>query len=110
MSSQPHAILPKEAIRSILHMLLIAPNTTRASEVQDIKYIDDVSQWPNIEKILQSSDLREEEVYVADETGVQVHFSQAIGQVLGATLRATKVDIRFGTTSQLVPVTAKSQI
>jgi hypothetical protein len=50
MSSQPHAILPKVAIRSDLHMLLIATNTTRASEVQDIKYIGDVSQWPNIEK------------------------------------------------------------
>ncbi|KAJ6044482.1 uncharacterized protein N7446_002676 [Penicillium canescens] len=33
-----------------------------------------------IDHSLQSSDLREEEVYVADETGVQVHFSQAIGQ------------------------------
>jgi hypothetical protein len=50
MSSQPHAILPKEAIRSHLHMHLIAPNTTRASEVQDIKYIGNVTQWPSIKK------------------------------------------------------------
>jgi hypothetical protein len=49
-----------------------------------------------IDYSLQSRDLREEEVYVADETGVQGRFVQAIGQVLGAILRAAKVNIRFG--------------
>jgi hypothetical protein len=63
-----------------------------------------------IDHSLQSRDLREEEVYVANETGMQILFSQAVGQVLGATLGATKVDIRFRTTSQLAPVTAKPLI
>lgn len=41
-------------------------------------------------------DIKEEEVYVADEAGLQGTFEQAIGQVLGAVCGAQNVDIRFG--------------
>jgi hypothetical protein len=105
--------MSKEAIQSNLPKLLVAPNTTQASARHETSYIGNLGQWRNFEQdvatstsrrwpqtvidySLQTRDLREEEVYVADETGVQGRFVQAIGQVLGAILRAAKINIRFG--------------
>lgn len=48
-----------------------------------------------IDHNLRSRDIRQEEVYVADETGVQGRFQQAVGQTLGAVFRAENVNIRF---------------
>jgi len=44
---------------------------------------------------LQSCDRRREEVYVANKTGVQGRFQQAVGQVVGAILESQAVNIRF---------------
>lgn len=41
-------------------------------------------------------DIKQEEVYVADEAGLQGRFEQAIDQIIGAVCGLQTVNIRFG--------------
>lgn len=107
-------ILPRGAITSALPDLLIAPNKTESSAMHPITYIGPLEEWPDfmrdvensmrefphsqraVDFGLQSRDIRLERVYVADETGLQGRFEQAVGQVLGAVFQVLDVDLRFG--------------
>ncbi|KAJ5799626.1 uncharacterized protein N7518_001694 [Penicillium psychrosexuale] len=48
-----------------------------------------------IDLALESRDLKQEQVLVADELGVRGRFQQAVGQVLGTVFQAELVNIRF---------------
>lgn len=48
-----------------------------------------------IDHNLRSRNIRQEEVAIANETGVKGRFQQAVGQTLGAVFRAENVNIRF---------------
>jgi hypothetical protein len=48
-----------------------------------------------IDHSLKGRDIKLEQVYVADETGVQGRFQQAVGHVIGAVSEARGLDIRF---------------
>ena len=108
----PEKVLSKDAVKSALPDLRIAPNTTKFSALHNIRYTGRVSRWQSFDADVWASmstswsqaiidykidgrDLREEEVYVADETGVQGRFEQSVGQILGAVFRAQHVNIRF---------------
>lgn len=83
-----HPILPREAVESGLPVLRLAPNTTKSSKMHEMTYVGPLYQVLNleanvrasmsarwaptvIEHNLRSRDIRQEEVYVADETGLQ---------------------------------------
>ncbi|KAJ5836893.1 hypothetical protein N7447_002919 [Penicillium robsamsonii] len=55
------------------------------------------TRWSHvvIDHSLQSRDIRREEAYVGDETGLQGRFEQVVGHVLGAVFSAENVNIRF---------------
>ncbi|CDM29117.1 hypothetical protein DTO013E5_5831 [Penicillium roqueforti] len=106
-------ITTQEAVESCLPDLLKATHKTLSSAIHKVKYIGPLSQWQDFEEDVKNNnpkrwtsavidyrisnrDLRQEEVYVADETGVQGRFQQAVGQVLGAVFRAEKKNLRFG--------------
>ncbi|KAJ5797129.1 uncharacterized protein N7518_005669 [Penicillium psychrosexuale] len=105
-------IRSRNAVESALPSLLIAPNTTKSSALHKVMYTGPLSPWQTFEASVRASmlikwssavvdyqlrdrDLRAEEVYVADETGVQGRFDQSVGQVLGSVFRAQGVNIRF---------------
>ncbi|KAJ5193157.1 hypothetical protein N7449_004357 [Penicillium cf. viridicatum] len=108
----PRPISSREAVESRLPELLLGPNRTQSSAMHRVIYVGPLHRWQNFEAnvrasmparwssavidySLQSRDIRREEVYIADETGLQGRFEQAVGQVLGAVFRAEAVNIRF---------------
>lgn len=81
-------IFPREAVESSIRVLLLAPNQTKSSELHEITQVGPLHQWLNFEANVKASmaapwfpiviehnlrfrDIRLEEVYVADETGLQ---------------------------------------
>ena len=114
MAAPSHSILDREAVEGCLPKLLMASNKTDSSALHDITYIGALKKWTGFRQDVQdrmldfppdktvidyhhqSRDLREEEVYVADETGVQGRFQQSVGQILGTVLGSQEVNIRFG--------------
>ncbi|CAG8144969.1 unnamed protein product [Penicillium nalgiovense] len=103
---------PVEALLNPLPDLLQAPYKTQSPALHGIKYIGPLHRWRNfdidvrksmskdkfdtvVECTTRDSDIKQEQVYVADETGVQGQFEQAVGQVLGRVFEAEGVDIRF---------------
>jgi hypothetical protein len=104
-------IFSRDALQSRLPDLLKAPNKTTFSAMQDIHYTGPIAPWTGfkagvlasmlpsggnvIDHSLKGRDIKLEQVYVADETGVQGRFQQAVGHVIGAVSEARGVDIRF---------------
>ncbi|KAJ5415502.1 hypothetical protein N7465_004197 [Penicillium sp. CMV-2018d] len=85
--------LPREAVEMSLPVLLLAPNRTKSPALHEITYIGPLYQWLNFEAnvkasmparwspivtehSLRSCGIRQEEVYVADETGLQGRFEK----------------------------------
>ena len=104
-------IFSRDALQSRLPGLLEAPNKTTSSAMQDIYYTGPIAPWTSfkagvlasmlpsggnvIDHSLKGRDIKLEQVYVADETGVQGRFQQAVGHVIGAVSEARGLDIRF---------------
>lgn len=87
-------IFPREAVEMSLPVLLPAPNRVKSPALYEITYIGPLYQWlsfePNVkatmparwspivtEHSLGPCDIRQEEVYVANETGLQGRFEHA---------------------------------
>lgn len=87
-------IFPREAVEMSLPVLLLAPNRAKFPALYEITYIGPLYQWlsfePNVkatmparwspiitEHSLRPCGIRQEEVYVANETGLQGRFEHS---------------------------------
>jgi hypothetical protein len=87
----------RDALESRLPNLLKGPHKTESSALHRITYSGPLSQWTSFRADVQANmhanwsrtvvdlnlitrDIKQEEVYVADEVGLQGRFEQAIGQ------------------------------